>query len=121
MRKVFAASICFLASCGTPANIESNCTTNGFGQVSCEFHNTGGRDGSACVKLVLTPAPNAVSTGSLESRPICSGIVRTHDVVQRDTNGGFSQNPADYCRPSYGSTDWTTYCSMEVQPTPDED
>ena len=111
MKRIFSAAICLLAGCGTAANVEHDCTANGYGRVSCEFHNKGGSKGSACVKLVLTQKSGGKS---LESRAICSGVVNAHDVLQRETNGGFTESPSDFCG-SYGSGSWTDMCDMNVE------
>lgn len=108
-----------LSGCsGPPADIESNCSATGRGDVECEFHNKGKGEGTTCVKVVLTKEGE---TPTLESRPICSGIVKPGDIVQRQTNGGFnvsgvSYEPITFCGydsySSYGS--WTDNCSLDV-------
>lgn len=114
-----------LSGCsGPPAEIDSNCTASGRGDVACEFHNKGKGEGTTCVKVVLTKEGE---TPTLESRPICSGIVKPGDIVQRETNGGFSVNgvsyePLSFCGydsySSYGS--WTDNCSLDVLPDKSE-
>lgn len=105
---------------GPPADIKSICSATGGGDVECEFQNKGKGEGSACVKVVLQKNGE---TPTLESRPICSGIVKPGDVVQRQTSGGFNMGgeplkPMTFCGydsyTSYGS--WSDNCSLDVLP-----
>jgi hypothetical protein len=117
--------LALMAGCsGPPADIASSCSATGGGDVDCEFHNKGKGEGTACVKLVLKENKGS---GVLESRPICSGIVKPDDVVQRRTSGGFNMggeplDPMTFCRydsySSYGS--WSDNCTMDVVPAESE-
>jgi hypothetical protein len=100
-----------LAACSEPAVIEDNCTTNGRGDVSCEFHNKSKYEGSKCVQIQLKNKRMS-SQGILSSREICSGIVKGGDIVQRETSGGFQIQPSDFC--IWINESWTDTCEMDV-------
>ena len=107
-----------LLGCGKP-NIESNCSSNGFGQVNCNFHNTGKADGSVCVKLKLSAiggSYNSVYPNGITSSEICSGIVKVDDVVQRSQYGGFEMSPMDYCKIP-GNDSWSSGCTLTTDPS----
>lgn len=105
---------------GSPADIASSCSASGGGDVDCEFHNKGKGEATTCVKVVLSEKKGSAT---LESRPICSGIVKPGDIVQRQTSGGFNMGgeplkPMTFCGydsySSYGS--WSDNCTMDVVP-----
>ena len=117
--------LALMAGCsGPPADIASSCSATGGGDVDCEFHNKGKGEGTTCVKVVLKKEGERPV---LESRPICSGIVKPDDIVQRQTSGGFNMGgvplkPMTFCGydsySSYGS--WSDKCTMDVVPAESE-
>lgn len=106
---------------GSP-DIESDCTTNGYGSVSCSFMNKGTATGSICVKPYLSRV-SYYDNSDYENRwiyeteiettsEICSGLVLPQDVVERQKSMTFGggTSPADFCRldRTYGS--WSDGC-----------
>lgn len=95
--------VIILAACGKPADIKSNCSSNGFGKVDCTFTNKGEGDGDVCEFVALTrigtPENYLTAKGKtvITSIEICSGIVKSRDVVQRIFSGGFEVTPSEFC------------------------
>jgi len=113
---------------GTP-DIKSDCTSNGFGQGRCTFHNVGSGAGTICVKITFERPylwNGQRSSFFMDSAPVCSGIVKAEDVVQREFSGftmrahddgapiGNPSTPMELCR--NGDTDWRKLCELSVSP-----
>lgn len=103
-RSLFVMGVAIvLAACGKPADIKSNCSTNGFGKIDCTFTNKGEGDGDVCEFVALTrmgvPDNYLVAKGKtvIISTEVCSGIVKSRDVVQRTFSGGFEVPPSEFC------------------------
>ena len=118
--------VTFLSGCGE-ANIESDCTSNGYGRVECSFQNLGTSKGSVCVtpyfervgamenfKRSYTGYKRIIAQGS-----VCSGLVEPNDVIERSKSLGFqvddcdrsycqTPDPSDFCSKSFGS--WSAGC-----------
>ena len=129
-----------LSSCdsltGSP-DIKSDCTTNGYGLVSCSFMNEGTAKGSVCVKPYLSRISyyenkdyeySWITAAELEtSGEICSGLVEPQDVVERQKSMAFvgsdlyslsGTSPSDFCslRRDYGG--WSDGCVFGTRISP---
>ena len=45
--------VLLIVGCGGKANIEHDCTINGFGRAECVFTNKGNGDGSVCIEITM--------------------------------------------------------------------
>ena len=133
-RKIFISLsiLVFVASCGKP-EITNKCSTNGFGKITCDFQNNGNAKGSKCVKVKYTRNQDIIYEKSfdfqtIESLPVCSGIVEAGDVRERRASGGFRNkniqlSPSDFCfidnwQEIYDYSDnysWHAECTMEIE------
>ncbi|MFL9815484.1 hypothetical protein D7241_19745 [Stutzerimonas sp. VN223-3] len=75
------------------AAIESNCSANLGGAVSCEFTNTGAKKDGACIVMEVVRSydaknysyPSMGGKGAvLTSNKICSGLVEAGDIRERN-------------------------------------
>lgn len=67
-----------LSGCGK-SNIESNCSSNGYGQGSCSFTNTGSGAGSVCGKVTVSSIYD--KNNATQSSLFCSGDVQPSSTV----------------------------------------
>ena len=108
LRKLFIplTILVFISSCGKP-EITHVCTANGFGKITCDFQNSGNAKGSKCLKIKYTRNQNMIfektfDFETIKSVDICSGVVESGDVRERQLSGAFNNKnvfvtPADFC------------------------
>lgn len=97
------------------SSIEPSCSTNGLGNATCTFQNTGNANGATCVQIKLAQKYSSVSA---LSDKICSGIVLAGDVRQMTAFVQFRRDydkqvvaPKEFCA---GVTDWIGACRLTV-------
>lgn len=121
-----AMAALFAAPAAAQPDIEYDCTVNGHGKGMCTFHNKGTRDASMCVTLELayTGSNPVIGEKTVKSdKPVCSGIVRGTDVVERNFTAFFDHSsPSDWCESKRGyragRMGWDFNCSFIVSPAP---
>lgn len=112
-----------LQGCGK-ADIESNCSSNGFGQINCNFHNKGNAEGTICIKVKLLPTDQnfskSIYPNGITSQEICSGIVKAEDVVERTQHGSFEMTPSVFCSVA-GNDSWSSGCLLVIENQTDKE
>ncbi|MCC6610770.1 MAG: hypothetical protein IT515_13985 [Burkholderiales bacterium] len=125
------------------SQIKPDCTVNGAGHVSCTFHNAGNADASACYLIRLVgnsrdtacygswmrsvPASTVQNPDRCEGQfeyieggPVCSGIVRAHDVRQITQPLVFRNLTSilptvhEWCSRQWGLGDWRQGCELKI-------
>jgi len=121
---------------GSP-DIKSDCTTNGFGLVSCSFMNEGTAKGSICVKPYLSRVSyyeskdydnSWIKATEIETASeICSGLVEPQDVVERQKSMTFvgsdlytlsGTSPSDFCSLDRTYGGWSDGCVFGTRVSP---
>ncbi len=100
--------VAVVGGCGK-ADIEAQCTLNGFGAGSCSFTNTGNGKGAICGKIVLTRTDGGEARG--ESNRFCSGQVEQSSTTKVEFSMPDVRDVCDHT----SDQKWTQVCEFEFR------
>ena len=102
----------FVGCKGEP-DINTECTMNGLGKITCEYTNTGKGKGSVCGNIRVFKLSN--HDEKIESKPFCSGPIEPKETKKLETQFVDLKEDTDvkeFCKSIYNDGRWGDECGF---------